>query len=254
MKANKNAGTEITNWSEELAKLAVEDSERMQMPGGSFISFQGGVITIAGNEVDGDKLPIVVLDSVYENDFYQGNYVPDKPASPVCFALSRTDEAMVPHEKSVDKQNDTCFGCPHMVWGTARRQDGSKGKGKACQSRMRLGFISANDLSAPGIKDGEALFARLPVTSVKAWAYYVKGLAESLKRPPWSVITEMALMKSKKNQFNVTFTVKDMVPNEYLTAVKERHLQMEKDIMFPYTGGSVAEEVVPEEPKKRARY
>lgn len=258
MKANKNAGTAIANWDEELAKDAVADSERMQMPGGSFISFQGGVISIAGQEVADNKLAAVVLDSVYENDYYVGAFIPDKPASPVCFALNRLKEEMAPHDQSVDKQHETCLGCPQSVWGTGRRSDGSKSKGKACQNRMRLGFISAADLSAGGVKDGEALFARLPVTSVNAWLYYVKGLQENLKRPAWSVITELSLLPSKKNQFNVTFTVKDMVPNEYLAAIKDRHVAMRKDIMFPYTGGSTTQEeeapVVQEQPKKRARY
>jgi hypothetical protein len=256
MKANKSAGTALVNWEEELAKEAAEDSARTQMPGGQFISFQGGVLSIGGQELAEDSVPIVVLDFVYEHDYFAGAYVPDKPQSPVCFALSRDGKDMAPAPESVDKQHDTCLGCPHLVWGTARGNDGSKRKGKACQERVRLAFLAGNELSAGGIADGESLFARLPVTSVKGWNYYAKGLQENMKRPVWSVITELKLQKSKKNQFNVVFTMKDLVPDEYLRAVKTRHDAMVKDIMFPYTGAAT-EESDPEAadaPKKRARY
>lgn len=254
MKANPKAGTELANWDEELAKEAVEAAGAEKMPGGQFISFQGGVISIGGEAVKDNKLRVIVLDSVYENDYFVGGFNPDKPKSPVCFALSRTEEGMAPHELSMDKQHDTCLGCPQIAWGTARR-DGKKAKGKACQQRRRLALLSAESLSAGAIKDGQVLYARVPVTSVRGWSYYVKGLSENMKRPPWSVITEIAEVPNKKTQFTVTFTMVGAVPNEYLGAMKERQKLVSKEIMFPYEAqAEEEEEVVEEKPRGKQRY
>lgn len=220
----------LAKWDEELAKYAAEVAEAEQMPTGSFVSLKGGVLSIAGNPVKDNKLKVIIVDHVYENDFYDEDFDPDQPQPPVCYAFGRTEDELRPHEKASEPQHDQCAGCAKNVFGSA-----PKGKGKACKNSRRLALISADGLSADSIRDGEVVYLKLPVTSTKGWAYYVKGLHATLKRPPFGVITEIALVPDPKTQFKVSFNVVGPVPDSVMGAVMERRAKVQEEIMFPYS-------------------
>ena len=94
----KGGTTALASWDAELAKFAEEAAAVEQVPSGNFISFKGGVLTVAGSPIRGNETDILVLDSVYENKMYEGKYDPENPQPPVCYAFSRTEEGLKPHD------------------------------------------------------------------------------------------------------------------------------------------------------------
>ena len=239
-------GGAITKWDEELAKHAVEAADKEQMPTGSFISIRGGVLTIAGQAVKENKLKAVIIDHVYENAHYEGDYDPDAPQPPTCYAFGRDEKELKPHEKASKPCNEQCEGCPNNVFGSAE-----KGKGKACKNVRRLALISADGLNANSAEKSELVYLKIPVTSVKGWAYYVKGLAATVRRPPFGVITEIAVVPDPKSQFKVNFSCVGPVPDEAMGAVMERREKVMEEIMFAY---SAPTEAAPAKPKGKRKF
>jgi len=239
----KATTTALANWDEDLAKYAKEASDKEQTPAGSFISVKSGVLTVAGQPVKDNKAVVVVLHSIYENAMYDGKFDPDNPRPPCCYAFSEDEEGLKPHEKSSEPQHEQCRGCPKNEFGTA-----DTGKGKACKNIRRLALISSNGLTADNIKDVEAFFFKLPVTSVKAWSLYVKNIANVLKRPPFGVLTEIAVVPDAKTQFKVTFNEVGTVESELMAGIMAKRAEVAESIAFPYPEARAEEE--PAKPAK----
>lgn len=239
--------TALANWDEELAKHATAASEK-EVIGGKQLSARAGILNIAGEPVAGNKLRVIVLASVFQNTFYEGKFDPDNVQSPSCAAVAEEEEQLAPTEVVEFKQHDTCIGCPQNVWGTA-----DTGRGKACKNGRRLALLSGDDTSASSLRDGEVLTFGLPVTSVKGWALYVKGLASNFKRPPFAVITEIGAVPDPKTQFRITFKVLDQIPGSVGGLIMKRREEALKDLLRqPPTLTSAAKEAVPAKPNKRA--
>lgn len=228
--AKTTKGGAITKWDEELAKHAMEAADKEQMPTGSFVSIRGGVLTIAGQAVKDNKLKAVIIDHCYENAYYEGEYDPEQPQPPVCYAFGRDDKELKPHEKAAKPCSEMCEGCPNNQFGSAE-----KGKGKACKNIRRLALISADGLNANSAEKSELVYLKLSVMSCKGWAFYVKGLAATLRRPPFGVVTEISVVPDVKAQFKVNFSVIGPVPDEVMGAVMERREKVMDEIMFPYS-------------------
>lgn len=228
--------TALATFDAELEQYAQAAASTEQTPAGNFISTRAGILQVAGSPVKDNKLNAVIVDYVYENHLFEGKFNPDKPASPVCFAFGRTEEELAPHEKSAKPQAETCAACPNNVYGTAVDQDGNPGKGKACKNIRRLAIIPASACeSAESVKDAETFYLKLPVTSVKGWAYYVKALANALKRPPFAVQTEVACVPDVKSQFKVTFQPGDTLAPEIVQAVMAKREEIADQLTAPYT-------------------
>jgi hypothetical protein len=229
VKAAPAQSTAMMNWEEELAKYAQETSDREQTPSGQFIGTRGGILSVGGQPVEGNKILVIILDHVYENVFYKGKFDADAPASPNCYAFGHVEDGMAPHEDAGDKQAAECSGCPQNEWGTA-----DTGKGKACKNIRRLAIISANGLTPEGVPDAEIFYAKVSVTSVKPWAHYVKGVASTLKRPPFGVITEISLTPDAKTQFKMNFRVVESLGQEFIVPILARLESVKEEITFPY--------------------
>lgn len=235
----------IMNWDDELMKEAQEASAKEKAPG-SFISFKAGQISLGGAAVPGNKVEVIVVDNIFENVYYAGKYDPDEPKPPTCYAFGRDEEELSPHDKSHEKQHDQCKGCPLNEYGSA-----DQGKGKACKNTRRLAIISTNGLDAAAIADAEVYYAKLPVTSTKNWAFYVKGVAANYNRPPWAMKTEMSTQPDPKSQFKVVFRPTDPVDNKVLGALKTKREEVMQAIEFPY--GDMPEEKQ-EQPKGKKKF
>lgn len=247
-KTPKNT-TALAKWDDELAAYAQKAADAEQAPSGNFISFQGGQLSVGGAAVEGNKADIIVFHSIYENKFYEGKYNPDKPQPPVCYAFADEEGELKPHEKCAKPQHETCKGCPHNEFGSAET-----GKGKACKNIRRLGLLPASIADTPeGVKEGEMFFASLPVTSCKLWAGYVKATAAIMKRPPFGVITHMAVVPDKKSQFKVTFSDPRPLPDELMPAVMERRKEVMESIAAPYPEPHADEEEEAPAKGKKAR-
>lgn len=243
MASKKQSGSAIMKWDEELAKAAeAAAATEASTGGGKFISVKGGVLAYNGAPVPGNKLPVIILDSIFENVYYSKEFDADEPAGPDCFAFGREEKGMTPHQVVIDAgtaQEGPCASCPMNVFGSA-----DKGKGKACRNTRRLGLISAGQFAANGkftaINDPEyyakadVAFFKLPVTSVKGYAAYVKQVAAALKRPPFGIITRLAVEPDPKTQFKVVMEPMQKVPDNLMEAIMARRKEVEASIDFPY--------------------
>lgn len=224
-------GTAVTTWKDKLkgyAQQAVAIADEAGS-GGQFISVKAGQLTYNGATVAGNKLKVVVLEGVLENCYYDSDYDPDSPASPVCFAFGRELDEMRPHEKSTQPQHETCKGCPMNEFGTAE-----KGSGKACKNIMRLAMIPGEPLNIEAIKKTSAAYFKLPVTSVKNYTTYAKRLAALHELPPFAFVTEMTTQPDAKSQFKVLFDDVSMVEDDLMDSIIARHEEQAEAINFPY--------------------
>lgn len=238
--AAKGPGTSLAKWDELLAQQADIAASVTGGSGGSFISFQGGIIKIDGNPIPGNKLSCVVTGHIFENALYQGAYDPDNPQPPVCYAYGTKQDEMRPHEDSVEPQGGPtgmCHDCPMNEWKSA----GGSSKGKACKNMRRLGFIAGDEdsLNATDIESAEVKYAKTPVTSAKEWDGYVQQMATTLRRPPFALVTEITTAPDPKTQFKLKIKLLAKIDNsEVFDALLEKHkITMEK-IVFPYQAPS----------------
>jgi hypothetical protein len=248
--------TAMAQWDRELAELANEAADQEAgTGGGSFFSLRGGQLTFDGAPVPGNEMAVVVLDSVMENVYFEGDFDPDNPAGPKCYAYAREESALKPHEAVKSPQSEQCSDCPHNQWGTADR-----GRGKACKNRRRLGVLSGGTITRGDVEleEDPDHFARaelgilpLPPTSLNSWGAYVKSLAVT-KRPPLAVYTRVSVVADPKTQFKVQFELIQTVPNEIVAVLLKRNKELRETngLDFPYPE---REEVSAPAPKKGTR-
>lgn len=242
-KRNKET-TALTNWDEALAKEAeIAAGLEANAGGGQFFSVRGGQLSFQDSPLPNNEMVVVILDTVFENVFYEGPYNPDEPQSPSCFAFNHEEEKLAPHEVVVKQGNEMsttgCHGCEKNEWGSA-----DTGRGKACSNTRRLAMIPAGQYSRHGdleifedLRHYETTgvgFMKLPVTSVKGYANFVKQVAGALKRPPFGVITRVSVVPDVKTQFKVIFEGLDKIPNNLMGAIMQRRKEVMATIEFPY--------------------
>lgn len=227
-------GTAMTIWEEEMKAAVVAQGKSETLTGGfKSISFKSGCISIDGNQVDDNELNVVILASTHENQFYTGRYNPDEPSSPVCYAFGSDDDTMAPHPDAPEKQHDTCNGCPNNEWGSAE-----VGRGKACKNVRRMVVVTEDSVeSTEALSDAEARMLKLPVTSVKNYANYVKTvLEEDLQKPTWAVVTQIKAVPDASSQFKVKFGFQEVVKfdQKLYDAMKKKVKDAESTIANAY--------------------
>lgn len=239
--------TALVKWDEELARQAeVAAGMEANTGGGQFFSTKSGVLSWQDAPLPGNQMAVVILDSVLENVYYEGRYDPETPQGPVCFAFAREEKTMAPHSVVTEAGNEQCgasglcAGCPMNEFGTAE-----VGKGKACRNTRRLAMIPAGSFNTQTGKfelneDPEHYsatgmgFMKLPVTSVKGYASFVKQVAGALKRPPFGIVTKVKIVPDPKSQFKVVFEPIMSLPDELMEAIMARHKEAASTIDFPY--------------------
>lgn len=236
-------GNAVVDWEEEMAREAAAAAKMEQNTGGGqFFSIKGGLLKFDEAEVPNNQMAVIILDSILENVYYTEDYDPDEPTGPACFAFGRDEKDMVPHEvvfANGTQQSEKCATCQWNEWGTA-----DKGKGKACKNARRLAMIGAGSLDANGkftlddrpetFQTGIVGFLRVPVTSVKGYATFVKQVASVLHRPPYGVIAKVQVKPHPKHQVEVVFSVLQEVDKSLLPIVRQRVEEVRGTIDFPY--------------------
>lgn len=239
-KKSKGQTTALATYDEELAKLAKEASgQEAGVGGGSFFSIRNNTLMFNDSPVPGNEMLVVVADSVNENVYYTESFDADSPSTPACYAFGRDADTMGPHADVDDPQAERCADCSMNEWGSA-----DVGRGKACGNRRRLALIQAGTITKNGdyeletdadvLAQEELCFMRLPPTSLKSWAGYVKKLDGTLSRPPFAVVTRIAVVPDSKTQFKVTFELVDKVSDQLIPTLMERHKEARTAIEFPY--------------------
>jgi hypothetical protein len=246
-KKSASKGGALVKYDEKLAALAVKAKKSVaNIGGGDWISCKGGKLSFGGNDVPGSAMDIVELSSCFENHLYEGKYDPNNPGSPVCFAFAFDEEDLKPHEKSSAPQAESCAECEHNQWGS-----GDGGTGKSCKNVRRLGLIPADALDggAAGVKEAPIAWFKVPVTSVKGYANYVKQVA-ALEKPPLAFVTTLSASPDPKTQVKVSFNAKEEIADgELIGALIDRSEAVDSQIMFPYDPPSAQ----PAKPAGRSR-
>lgn len=228
----KPQGKEMQSWDEALAKRAEAARAMAQSAGGTSktIKTAGGTFSIDGQDA-GDTLNVIMLDSLFEDAFYgegqDGAYDPSNPKTPICFALGRNQNKLVPHEDSPEPQAESCAVCKWNKFGSAER-----GKGKANKNIVRMMVISEDDLD--NIEEAEARMLKVPVTSVKNWKGYVAGITDVKHSDPIKVLTEIKLVKHPKFQFVMQFRQIGEVDDELIGQLIEKSDSIQSDLEQPY--------------------
>lgn len=236
----------IVSWNERLAEYADEAVSEIGASGGQFFGTRGGMLTFGGDAIPGNEMAVIILDSIYENAYYTGEFNADKPAPPVCFAFSRNGKEMQPHDLSGAPQYTECAGCEMNEWGSAER-----GKGKACKNIRRLALLSIGSFNKAGelvmandalaaVEAGEVGFLKVPVTSVKNFTAFAKTVTSVNRRPPFAVITKVKTVPDSNSNFKILFEKVADVPDELMDAVIARREEIIATIDFPYQPLDVA--------------
>lgn len=252
----KPGSTAVANYEDRLAAMAAESAQaEANVGGGNFISVKGGHLTYQGNTIKGNELDVVVLASIHENCYYGERYDPDNPQPPLCYAFGSDDDNMAPHPEAAEPQNGQCKGCPQNEFGTA-----DNGKGKACKNIRRLSLIPGDPLDEETAQSADVAYFKVPVTSVKGWASFVKTVATLDKLPPLGVVARIGVIPDPKTQFKVTFQKVDSVPRNLLGTILDRAETEKTAITFPYAKPSEEEKPVRgkkpagKAPAKRAKF
>lgn len=210
---------EVKKWDAELAQFASEAVAAVPLASGDFISTLDGQLTYKGAPVPGNKLQGIILDFVRENQWFDRPYREGEPGIPVCYAFSEGpahDEGkMRPHPGAAQPQADMCKNCPKNQWGSS-----PTGKGKACGNVMKLAIVPEGALES--LDECPPATMKVPVMSVGNFSNYVLDLHSALKRPPFSVITEISTEPNKKSRFRVTFKHPREIASEHLEAIMEK--------------------------------
>jgi hypothetical protein len=235
-------------WEQEVAEAAKKAAKAEVLTGLKTIGTRSGIMKIGDDAVEGNALRCVVLASVHENQWFDRDFDPKKPASPACYAFGdpsqdNPEAGMAPHEKAKDKQCENCASCEFNKMGSAE-----KGKGKACKNVRRLALVTEDAFeSAADLSSADIYLLKVPVMSTKLWAKYVHKLADDMQRTPWTVVTEVALLPDDKSQFTVNFEFQELVnfDQELYDAAKKKVAAAQAMLSQPYPD-------LPEEEEKPA--
>jgi hypothetical protein len=233
-------------WEATLVDSAKDASATASGVGGGalFINTRGGNLAFQG-EVLEQPLSVFVLDQVRENDYYEGDFDPDAPRGPTCYAIGRDEETLAPPYDLDTKQADRCATCQWNKFGTADR-----GRGKACKNILRLALLPVSADPAALAKT-EPAFLRVPTTSVKNFRTHAIQVEKGIGRPLWSVITDISTVDDPKTVWKMEFGLPDApLANAAIGAVLvKRRDEIRADLERPPVVGEL--EVEETAPKKK---
>lgn len=243
-------GTEVGDWRGELsksAKAAVASEDTAASGGGRFFSLKAGQLSFDDAVLPGNQMACIILDSIFETTYYEGDYDADNPQPPTAFAFGRDQAELRWNEEHSDPAfaGKLCSESEVCEWGSAE-----VGKGKAAKEMRRLAIIPAGTYKPLGkgggydlelfdepkpFREADLAYMKLPVMSVKGFATYLKQVAEQFDRPLWGVITRVYLEPDPKSQFRAKFELLEVIEDEdILPVLFQRHKEAEKEIDFPY--------------------
>lgn len=242
-----------TNWEQEMANQA-KALARTFRPTTAQISTKSGVMSYMNQPVPGNKMDVIILATIFENNFFEGKYDPRNPRNPVCFAFGKpnpdgTPPEMVPPPEVVgeSRQAATCSQCQWSQW--ASDPESPSGKGKRCKEIYKLGVIPVSDLDST-----EMAIFRVPVTSRKNFEVYVNACVATSGRPPWGVVTQISLAPHQVKQFEVKFETRAIVPDDRLSKIWSKIDGAYDSLMEPYDPNQNPLEAKPPVDGKKRKY
>lgn len=256
----KKPTAQVNTWDEELAKEAqiAKAREDKQAAGSNSFTTSGGILKLDGNPIPGNSMDVVILHSVALNQFYKNAWDPKNPVPPDCFAFEDENGDMAPHKMAADKQCEDCATCPLNAFGSAKDNRGQPAEGKACKNGRRLAVIAAGKAGAgkfifdkaDELKVADIRLLTLPPTSLKSWAQYVKGLANTLNVPPFAMVSRITLVP-EKTYFKVQVDALERVPNDLIPVLMARRGEAKEEATKPFQ--PMAPKATPQQTGKKGR-
>jgi hypothetical protein len=164
--------------------LTPTDLSRIKVPTGGGTSWT--VPTASGDETHKELTGILV------HVTRQRAYWPDATPTgepPMCVSSDCVTGVGDPGGKCGTNANPAC---PHNQWGTAIKQDGSQGRGKACKETKML-FLLREERMLPDV-------VAVPPGSLQTAKKYLLKLCNEIKKPYFHVVTELTLTKTKQHR------------------------------------------------------
>lgn len=202
--------TAVADWKKELGGLA-EETREAEKPSAGWISFRSARMSYGGNQIKDDKLKVVPIHWIFENQLYLRPYDPEDTSPPECYAVDTHEENLAPHPKAPKPQHATCNGCPMNQW----KSDPKGGNGKACKNVRRIAVVAATDLgSVETVQRAEVAMMKIPVTSVKNWSAYATQVTNVLKISPLETIAELSVKPDNKTILQVNWELVDKITDQ----------------------------------------
>jgi hypothetical protein len=135
----------------------------MSIKGKQFTIKRDGLKTTLMNPNDPEetaqKIEVAILRvNMHNRVFYLKRFdeASSEGAVPDCFSL----DGKAPAASAPNKQHTNCAACPHSVWGSRVKEDGtSDGKGRACSDQPRAAIAAVDKLD-------DAMLLRIPPASI----------------------------------------------------------------------------------------
>lgn len=228
----KQPGTAIVSWQDKMKGL-ISQTKEAEKPQGGFISFKGGRMTYADEILPGDKIECVIVDYRFSNEYYDKQYDPKNPRSPVCYAITRPGEVQAPHPEAEDPQHEECEGCPRNEWGS----DPAGGRGKACKNSRRIHVIAASELErgVDGVNKAQVVTMIPPATSVENFQKCMMQINDVLGTAMFGVVVEVSVKPHDRFLYMVHFKIlKQIEDPELLQALMTKYEKTSaRDVAYP---------------------
>lgn len=158
-----------------------------------------------------DPLDLIIVDFVSANAFYEGAYDPKDIQPPVCYAVNKIIDKMVPTDKSTDCQASNCATCP-------MNQFGSAGAGKACKNSRVLAVLPAD------FDDDTPIWVlKVSPTALKNFDRYVASLARNGILP--SMVKTVVDFNPSESYAQLMFTDPQPLEDETIARVFARQAE-----------------------------
>lgn len=160
--------------------------------------------------------------------FYGKSYVEGEDQAPICYS----SDGHTPDSGSSDVQAPSCAQCPHNRFGTARQQDGTMGRGKACRDFKRV-YVVPYDQPFSGVYE-----LKVPPTSFQPMQAYGNELTRLGVRIYEAVTT---LNFTAETSPVLSFSNAGFLPQEVAAKLAERISSGEFESLMPSLNKTPAE-------------
>lgn len=244
----KSGGKSLAVLSEELARLAQDESANVPQSAGQFISVKGKRFTFQ-DEVIPSPLSVIVLDHALTNAFYSNGYEEGNPQPPDCWAVGKTEKELVPLATLAGRVHDTCAGCPNNEWGSA-----DKGKGKACKNGRILALIAidakAKKLTAKAVEEATVAYMRLSPTALRPFNGYLKRITGTLSKPLFTIVTALSFDESSDYPVVLPSFVDELTDEAAIRALMAKREAIQDELLAGYPLKATSDEDDSPAPKK----
>jgi hypothetical protein len=225
-------------WQRRLEEEAREDAKRVTTRD-KWLTTRAGILSLDGQPFPDNRIEVVILDDAIDQVLYTTSFDANPTATPDCFALARRKDQLAPHETVTQPRAERCAVCPQNQWErkVTTVAGATKVKNvKPCNTAHRFALFTASAIEKgpANIDAAEVVNLRIPRTSVRAWEEYLSRVANVLRRPVWSVITEIRERPDAKYQFSFTFDFVGAIKEADLPYVEAKRLAHGDRLLRPY--------------------